>query len=34
MKKITVFIGTPQKHATYHAVQEFEEILKSRERGN
>ena len=29
MKKVTVFIGSPQKRATYQAVQEFEKKLKS-----
>jgi len=29
MKKVTVFIGSPQKRATYQAVQEFEKNLKS-----
>lgn len=29
MKKVTVFIGSPQKRATYQAVQEFERDLKS-----
>ena len=29
MKKVTVFIGSPQKHATYQAVQEFENNIKS-----
>jgi multimeric flavodoxin WrbA len=29
MKKVTAFIGTPRKQATYQAVQEFEKNLKS-----
>ncbi|AQR94524.1 MULTISPECIES: NAD(P)H-dependent oxidoreductase [Clostridium] len=29
MKKVTVFMGTSQKQATYQAVQEFEKNLKS-----
>lgn len=29
MKKVTVFIGSPRKHATYQAVQELEKNLKS-----
>ncbi len=29
MKKVMVFIGSPQKRATYQAVQEFEKNLKS-----
>lgn len=29
MKKVTVFIGSPRKRATYQAVQEFEKNLKS-----
>ena len=29
MKKVTAFIGSPRKQATYKAVQEFEERLKS-----
>jgi multimeric flavodoxin WrbA len=29
MKKVTVFIGTPRKYATYQGVQEFERNLKS-----
>ncbi|HWQ89296.1 MAG TPA: flavodoxin family protein [Desulfitobacteriaceae bacterium] len=29
MKKVTAFIGTTSKQATYHAVQEFEKYLKS-----
>ncbi|HYE84102.1 MAG TPA: NAD(P)H-dependent oxidoreductase [Clostridia bacterium] len=29
MKKVTVFIGSPRKQATYQAVQEFEKNLKS-----
>ena len=29
MKRVTVFMGTPRKGATYRAVQEFEERLKS-----
>ncbi len=28
IKKVTAFIGTPRKHATYQGVQEFEENLK------
>jgi len=28
MKKVTAFIGTQTKKATYHAVQEFEKNLK------
>ncbi len=31
MKKVTVFIGSPRKHATYQAVQDFEKNLKSYE---
>ncbi len=29
MKKVTAFIGSPRKQATYQAVQEFEKSLKS-----
>ncbi|MHB9142375.1 MAG: flavodoxin family protein [Paludibacter sp.] len=29
MKKVTVFIGSPRKQATYQAVQEFEKNVKS-----
>jgi len=29
MKKVTAFIGSPQKQATYQAIQEFEKNLKS-----
>ena len=29
MKKVTAFIGSPQKQATYHAIQEVEKNLKS-----
>lgn len=29
MKKVTVFIGSPRKQATYQVVQEFEKYLKS-----
>ena len=29
MKKVTVFIGSPRKQATYRAVQEFEKNVKS-----
>jgi multimeric flavodoxin WrbA len=29
LKKVTVFIGSPRKQATYRAVQEFEENLRS-----
>ena len=29
IKKVTVFIGSPRKQATYQAVQEFEKNLKS-----
>lgn len=29
MKKVTVFIGSPRKQATYQAVQEFEKNLRS-----
>jgi multimeric flavodoxin WrbA len=29
MKKVTVFLGSPRKQATYRAVQEFEKELKS-----
>ena len=29
MKRVTAFIGSPRKRATYQAVQEFEKNLES-----